>query len=93
MSPVGRRGFSVPGRRFATVPCDGDDELAADPAGDLVGLGRVRLVDDDLGDAVAVAKVEEDQLAVVATAVDPAGQAWRSCRRRDARSSPAVVVR
>ena len=41
-------------------------------------LGRVGRVDDDLGDPVAVAEVEEDQLAVVAAAVDPAREA---CRR------------
>ena len=38
----------------------------------LRGIGAV---DDDLGDAVAVAKVEEDELPVVAAAVHPAGQA------------------
>ena len=31
-------------------------------------------VDDDLGEAVPVAQVEEDELAVVAAAVDPAGE-------------------
>ena len=67
-------GFSVPGRRARDVAGDRDDELAADAAGDRVGVRLLRLVDDDLGDAVAVAQVEEDQLAVVAAAVDPARQ-------------------
>ena len=40
-----------------------------------MGFGRVRCVHDDLGDSVPVAQVQEDELAVVAAAVDPAGQA------------------
>ena len=74
MAPVGSFVFSVPGSRCATVPATVHHELGADPAGRRVGLGRVGLVDDDLGDPVPVAQVEEDQLAVVAPAVDPAGQ-------------------
>jgi hypothetical protein len=38
--------------------------------------GSVR-VNDDLGEAVAVAQVEEDEMAVVASTVDPAGQSGR----------------
>ena len=53
---------------------DGDHELGADPARDGMRLGRVGLVDDDLGDAVPVAQVQEDQLAVVAATMDPAGE-------------------
>ena len=64
------------------MPRDRDDELAPDPAGDRVRLGRVGLVDDDLGDPVAVAQVQEDELAVVAPAMDPAGEARRRSRRR-----------
>ena len=63
-----------PGETAGDLARDGDDELAAHPAGDLVGLRGVGLVDDDLGEAVAVAQVQEDQLAVVAAPVDPAGQ-------------------
>ena len=37
-----------------------------------VALGRQFLVEHDLGDAGAVAQVEEDQVAVVAAPVDPA---------------------
>ena len=40
---------------------DRDHELARTPLAVRVGLGRVGLVDDDLGDAVPVAEVEEDQ--------------------------------
>ena len=80
---VGRLELDGAGRQLRVLgagqplrdrPRDRDDELGADPAGRRVGLGRVGLVDDDLGDPVAVAQVEEDQLAVVAPAVDPAGQ-------------------
>ena len=37
-----------------------------------MGFGVVVAVDDDLGDAVAVAEVDEDQAALIAAAVDPA---------------------
>ena len=40
-----------------------------------MGVRLLGPVDDDLGDPVAVAEVEEDQLAVVAAAMDPARQA------------------
>ncbi len=53
---------------------DRHDELRAQPAGGLVRVRRVGPVDHDLGDPVTIAQVEEDQLAVVATPVDPAGQ-------------------
>src|SRR6185503_15003872 len=36
--------------------------------------GRIGLVDDDLRDAVAIAQVEERQLPVLPTAMDPAGE-------------------
>ena len=71
-----------PGEPALDVADDRDDELGADPAGLLVRGRRVGLVDDDLGQAVAVAQVEEDELAVVAAAMDPAGQTRRSARRR-----------
>ena len=58
-----------------------------------MGLGGVGRVDDDLGDPVPVAEVDEDQLAMVAPAVDPAGQPGRASRRRDARRAPHVWVR
>ena len=70
---------------------DHHDELGADAAGLRVGVGRIGLVDDDLGDPVAVAQVEEDQLAVVAPAVDPAGQPGG--RARVGRAELAAGVR
>jgi hypothetical protein len=57
------------------LPSGCHDELVPDTASGLVRLRRVRLVDHDLGDAVAVTNVEEDQLAVIAASVDPARQA------------------
>ena len=49
--------------------------------GHLVRIRRVGpRIDDDLGDAVAVAQVQEDELAVVAPPVDPAGQAGLGTR-------------
>jgi hypothetical protein len=36
-----------------------------------VGLGGELVVNDDLRDAAAVAEIEEDEVAVVATAIDP----------------------
>ena len=67
-----------PGQALLDGAGGGDDELAPDAARDRVGLRLLRPVDDDLGDPVAIAEVEEDQLAVVAPAVDPAQSARRA---------------
>ena len=50
----------------------GDDVLGAHLLALGVAVGGELLVEDDLGDAGAVAQVEEDEVAVVAAAVDPA---------------------
>jgi hypothetical protein len=55
------------GEALADDALDRHDELVAAALGDVVGLRRVGGVDDDLGDPVAVAEVEKDQVAVVAT--------------------------
>ena len=63
------------GEAFATLAedsGDGDDVLGTRGFGLGVGLGGDFLVEHDLRDAGAVAEVEEDEIAVVATAVDPA---------------------
>jgi hypothetical protein len=39
-----------------------------------VTFGREVLIEDDLGDAGAVAEVEEDEVAVIAASVDPPHQ-------------------
>ena len=56
----------------ADCACDGDDVLGAGLFGFGVGLGGEGFVENDLGDAGAVAEIEEDEVAVVAAAVDPA---------------------
>ena len=63
------------GEAFAAVAedsGDGDDVLGTSGFGFSVGNGRDFLVEHDLGDAGAVAEVEEDEVAVVAAAIDPA---------------------
>ena len=63
------------GEAFAAVAedsRDGDDVLGARGFGLGVSFGGDFLVEDDLRDAGAVAEVEEDEVAVVAAAVDPA---------------------
>ena len=52
-------------------------------------------VDDALGDAVVVAQIDEQQVAVIALAVDPAGQADAPAPRPASarRSAPQVCVR
>ena len=52
---------------------DGDDVFAAQLLGHAVGVGGFG-VEDDLGDAVAVAQVDEAHAAVVAVVVDPAAE-------------------
>ena len=49
-----------------------DHPLATEPLGLGEDLGRVR-IEDDLQQAVAVAQVDENDAAVVATTMDPAG--------------------
>ena len=56
----------------ADLAGDGDDVLGAGGFGLEVAGGAGLLVDDDLGNAGAVAEVDEDEAAVVAAAVDPA---------------------
>src|SRR5450759_2105468 len=51
---------------------DLEHELVANRPRDGRRLGRFRLVDHDLSQAVAVAQVDEDEPAVVAPAMDPA---------------------
>ena len=50
---------------------DGDDVLGTRGFGLGVSFGGDFFVEDNLGDAGAVAEVEEDEIAVVAAAVDP----------------------
>ena len=61
-----------PGHAPLERSLDGQHELVAHVNGGRVRLGCGLGVDDDLGDAVAIAQVDEDQLAHVAPAIDPA---------------------
>jgi hypothetical protein len=68
---------------------DRDHELGADAGRDLVCLRRVRPIDDDLGQPMAVPQVEEDRVAVVAATMDPA----RELRRAGCVGSPERTAR
>ena len=70
----GHLGIDGVGVAQAHLAHGGDNVLGADLFALQVAFGRQLLVEDDLGDAGAVAEVEEDEVAVVAAAVDPAHQ-------------------
>ena len=73
MSPVGRFGLITSARTRLDLAIDANDPFAAHRLGGLEGW-RIR-IGDDLGDAVMVAKIDKQQAAMVADAVDPAGEA------------------
>ena len=88
---VGRLELDLAGRQLRVLGArqarrdgarDRHDELGADPAGRRVGLGRIGLVDDDLGDPVAVAQVEEDRAGRGRAGGGPSRPVARSRRRR-----------
>ena len=88
-SPVGRFGLTVSGLR-ATTGRSRDHAFQAHPLRvpeeQLLGLKH------DLGDAVMVAQIDEQQLPVIALAVHPAGQATVS-PTWSVRNSPQLWVR
>jgi hypothetical protein len=57
------------------LPARREDVLRAQPLRERMRLGRRLRVEDELDDARAVAEVDEDEAAVVAPAVHPAGDA------------------
>ena len=63
--------------RASTLPVNADYVLAPQAAGGRVHLGRFVGIEDDLGLAVAVAQVDEHELAVVAVSLDPAAEGGR----------------
>ena len=75
-SPVGRFGLTVSAERSTTRPVNGTT-LSSRSRVDR-GEQRRRRVDHALGDAVMVAQIDEQQLAVVALAVHPARQPGRA---------------
>ena len=75
ISPVGSLGLTSFGAAGGDGAGDADDPFAAQLAGFIVGgLAAGVGVEDKLREAVAVAQVDEDQAAVVAVGMDPAGK-------------------
>ena len=74
-SPVGRFGLTVSSRAPGDRAGNGDDAFQAQRSAP--GEQRRRHVDHALRDAVMVAQIDEQQLAMVALAVHPAGQTRR----------------
>ena len=79
-----------PGKPRRDGADDRHDELRSRPARLRVGDRRIGLIDDDLGQPVSVTKVEEDELTVVASPVDPAGQAGRLAGIRRSKCAAGV---
>ena len=79
--------------RRTTVPATRHDVLGAQLVRPRVRLGRGLGVEDELQQAGAVAQVDEDQAAVVAAAVHPAGHADLVARRGLRVGSPHQVSR
>ena len=68
----GHFGIDGVGRAQADFADGSDDIFGAHLLSLGVAVGDKLLIEDNLGDAAAVAEVEEDEVAVVAAAVDPA---------------------
>ena len=75
ISPVASSGLTLASSRRARVPVAVSTSSERRRVGALVGLRRVLGVEHELQQAGAVAEVDEDQPAVVAPAVHPAGHA------------------
>ena len=65
-------GLTRPAPRWRTLPVTATTYSGRAASALAWASGGDLLVEDDLGDAGAVAQVEEDEVAVVAAAVDPA---------------------
>ncbi len=72
ISPVGILGLMASGARRRTLPTAATTYSGRTMLALRVAFGREFLVEHHLADAGAVAQIEEDQVAVVAAAVDPA---------------------
>ena len=101
MSPVGEVRVHVLLGARDDLALGRDDVLGAQVLGERERVARRLRVDDELDDPGAVAQVDEDQPAVVAAAVDPAGdpdlgaaRGRRAARRptRRGRCSRAVAA-
>ena len=91
---LARRHVRVDVARLAQDDLAGraDDVLGAQPLGHGVRLGRALGVEDELHEPGAVAQVDEDQAAVIAPPVHPAGHAHRLAgARRGQLAGPGVA--
>lgn len=70
---LARGDVLVHGRAAADAAADPDDELVAEPLGLFHEFGAVGL-EDDLGQALTVAEVDEDEMSHVTGLVDPAAE-------------------
>ena len=73
-SPVARFGIDGAGAARLDLAFDGDHVLRPHLFGALVHRRLDVLVEDDLGQAVAVAQIDEDHAAMIAAAMHPAHQ-------------------
>ena len=71
IAPVFILGFTL-APRLTTLPRTPMQNSQAQRAGELVGLGGEIGLEDDLGQALAVAQVDEHRAAVIAPVVHPA---------------------
>ena len=74
ISPVGRFGFTGRGTAQRHFAFDRDHVLRAHLLGAAVHSGSDVLMKYDLGDAIAVAQIDEDDASMIAPAVHPAHQ-------------------
>src|SRR5262249_26466652 len=67
----GQFGIDGPLGAANHLALDGEEELRADGTCDLMRCRVVRRIEDELDDSLAVAEIDEDETAVVASRVDP----------------------
>ena len=91
--PGGQVRVDVLGRPARDLAGGRDHVLGAQPVRGGVGLGRGIGMEHELDDPRALPQVDEDQTAVVATAVHPARDTRASVPARPASRSPAQVSR
>ena len=74
MSPVASFGFSVPGTRGATLPSTSITSSWRSVCA-IVGQLRIFLgTENDLGQSFAIAQIDENDAAMIAPDMDPAGE-------------------
>ena len=88
ISPVARFGLTFCGVATRDRARDRDHVLGAQRWAAACAAGAVSGMEDELDDPGAVAQVDEDQAAVVAAAVDPAGDAGAASPRARRSAAP-----